>query len=147
MLAAAQDWIKEHKERGVQPVFANPSRQVVRLMRAAGLHDLIGEEFITVRMNDAVLLCQVRALPPWLGSCGGAATCGLELHVCLHKAVKLGDAQLAGVRVGSLRGKRTKHNRAGVCVGRTLRALPVCPCSGAARRERRRKGREGHLQR
>ncbi len=56
----AQDWIKDHKARGIQPVFANPSRQVVRLMRAAGLHDLIGEDFITVRMNDAVLLCQAR---------------------------------------------------------------------------------------
>ena len=96
VLAAAQDWIKEHKERGIQPVFANPSRQVVRLMRAAGLHDLIGEEFITVRMNDAVLLCQVRAPPPWSASCGGATPCGRELHVCLHKAAKLGDAQFAG---------------------------------------------------
>ena len=49
----------EHKSRGIQPVFANPSRQVVRVMRSAGLPELIGEEFITVRMNDAVLLCQV----------------------------------------------------------------------------------------
>ena len=96
MLAAAQDWIKEHKERGIQPVFANPSRQVVRLMRAAGLHDLIGEEFITVRMNDAVLLCQVRAPPTLVGFMRGAAPCGRELHVRLHKAVKLGDAQFAG---------------------------------------------------
>ncbi|KAK9843672.1 hypothetical protein WJX81_001934 [Elliptochloris bilobata] len=53
-----KDWITDHKARGIQPVFANPSRQVVRVLRSAGLHELIGEEFITVRMNDAVLLCQ-----------------------------------------------------------------------------------------
>ena len=58
-----QEWIEEHKSRGIQPVFANPSRQVVRVMRSAGLPELIGEEFITVRMNDAVLLCQVRHPP------------------------------------------------------------------------------------
>ena len=54
-----QEWIEEHKSRGIQPVFANPSHQVVRVMRSAGLPELIGEEYITVRMNDAVLLCQV----------------------------------------------------------------------------------------
>ena len=59
----------------MQPVFANPSHKVVRLMRAAGLHDLVGEEFITVRMNDAVLLCQARTFPPKSVSWGDPGVC------------------------------------------------------------------------
>ena len=50
------------KARNIQPVFANPSRKVVRLLQNAKLPAIIGEDFITVRMNDAVLLCQVKGL-------------------------------------------------------------------------------------
>ena len=31
-----QDWITQHQTRGVQPVFANPSRLVVRLLERSG---------------------------------------------------------------------------------------------------------------
>ena len=55
-----QDWIVDHKNNGIQPVFANPSRSVVRQMENAALPDLIGREFIAVRMHDAIRICQVR---------------------------------------------------------------------------------------
>ena len=55
-----QDWIVDHKNNGIQPVFANPSRSVVRQMENANLPDLIGREFIAVRMHDAIRICQVR---------------------------------------------------------------------------------------
>ncbi|CAL5218904.1 g648 [Coccomyxa viridis] len=53
-----KDWIKQHKDKGVQPVLSNPSRQVMRLLEKAHIPQLIGEEYITVRVNDAVLLCK-----------------------------------------------------------------------------------------
>ena len=56
-----QDWITSHKKRGIQPVISNPSRQVMHLLEKAGIPELIGEEYITVRVNDAVLMCQVSA--------------------------------------------------------------------------------------
>lgn len=59
-----QDWIDGHRKEGVQPVFANPSRTVVRQLNSAGLQDIIGPQFIVVRMADAVRLCQVRTLNP-----------------------------------------------------------------------------------
>ena len=59
-----QDWIKQHKDRGVQPVLSNPSRQVMRLLEKANVPQLIGEEYITVRVNDAVLLCKASAPGP-----------------------------------------------------------------------------------
>ena len=70
MLAVAQDWIRQHKEKGVQPVISNPSREVMRLLEKAHIPQLIGDEYITVRVNDAVLLCKVAARPqdPCLGS-------------------------------------------------------------------------------
>ncbi len=43
----------------MQPVLSNPSRQVMRLLEKAHIPQLIGEEYITVRVNDAVLLCKV----------------------------------------------------------------------------------------
>ena len=58
-----QDWITSHKKRGIQPVISNPSRQVMHLLEKAGIPELIGEEYITVRVNDAVLMCQVSTLP------------------------------------------------------------------------------------
>lgn len=56
---SAQDWVIDHKKQDIQPVFANPSRSVVRQMSNAGLPKIIGEPFIAVRMHDAVRLCQV----------------------------------------------------------------------------------------
>ena len=56
-----QDWIDGHRRDGVQPVFANPSRTVVRQLNSAGMQDIIGAQFIVVRMADAVRLCQVRS--------------------------------------------------------------------------------------
>ena len=55
-----QDWITDHKNNGIQPVFANPSRSVVRQMENAKLPELIGREFIAVRMHDAIRICQVK---------------------------------------------------------------------------------------
>jgi len=49
----------------VQPVIANPCRTVVRQLNSAKFQDLIGSQFIVVRMADAVHLCQV---PPLLVS-------------------------------------------------------------------------------
>ena len=46
------------KANNIQPVFANPARQVVRLMEAARLPQIIGENFISVRIHDAVTYCQ-----------------------------------------------------------------------------------------
>lgn len=54
-----QDWIVDHKKRDIQPVFANPNRVVVRQLVNAGLPDVIGRQFIAVRMHDAVQLCKV----------------------------------------------------------------------------------------
>ena len=62
-MAVAQDWIKQHKEKGVQPVISNPSREVMRLLEKARIPQLIGDEYITVRVNDAVLLCKVATRP------------------------------------------------------------------------------------
>ena len=67
---APQEWISSHKKRGIQPVISNPSRQVMHLLEKAGVPELIGEEYITVRMNDAVLLCQVRIVSPHPGLFG-----------------------------------------------------------------------------
>lgn len=53
-----QDWITQHQKRGVQPVFANPSRLVVRLLERSGIPKMVGEEFISVRVHDAVQYCQ-----------------------------------------------------------------------------------------
>ena len=63
LLVASQDWIKQHKEKGVQPVISNPSREVMRLLEKAHIPQLIGDEYITVRVNDAVLLCKVAIRP------------------------------------------------------------------------------------
>ncbi len=60
-MRTSQDWINQHKKAGVQPVISNPSRQAMHLLTKAGIPDLIGEQFITVRVNDAVLLCQARS--------------------------------------------------------------------------------------
>ncbi|KAK9915884.1 hypothetical protein WJX75_005651 [Coccomyxa subellipsoidea] len=53
-----KDWVVSHKRAGVQPVISNPSRQIMRLLEKAHIPELIGEEYITVRMADAVALCQ-----------------------------------------------------------------------------------------
>ena len=60
-MGCLQTWIRSHKKAGIQPVISNPSRQAMHLLTKAGIPELIGEQFITVRVNDAVLLCQVRA--------------------------------------------------------------------------------------
>jgi MFS superfamily sulfate permease-like transporter len=52
------DWIDDHKRRGIQTVFANPSRQVIQLFERAGIPKKVGEEFILVRTHDAVTYCQ-----------------------------------------------------------------------------------------
>ena len=72
MVAVAQDWIRQHKEKGVQPVISNPSREVMRLLEKARIPQLIGDEYITVRVNDAVLLCKVAVCPrdPLTNACG-----------------------------------------------------------------------------
>lgn len=53
-----QEWVRNLKANKIQPVFANPCRQVVRLFEAARLPQVIGEEFISVRIHDAVTYCQ-----------------------------------------------------------------------------------------
>ncbi len=53
-----QEWVRNLKANNIQPVFANPCRQVVRLFEAASLPKIIGEEFISVRIHDAVTYCQ-----------------------------------------------------------------------------------------
>ena len=68
LLLCLQDWIRQHKDKGIQPVISNPSRQVMRLLEKAHIPQLIGEEYITVRVNDAVLLCRVH-LFPWVAFC------------------------------------------------------------------------------
>ncbi len=62
MALLPQDWIRSHKKAGIQPVISNPSRQAMHLLTKAGIPELIGEQFITVRVNDAVLMCQVCTL-------------------------------------------------------------------------------------
>lgn len=59
-----QEWVRNLKANSIQPVFANPARQVQRLMEAARLPHIIGEEFISVRIHDAVTYCQVLVLRP-----------------------------------------------------------------------------------
>ena len=79
-----QDWITSHKKRGIQPVISNPSRQVMHLLEKAGIPELIGEEYITVRVNDAVLMCQVSTLLcPTPLACGQVARYSLRAHA--HK--------------------------------------------------------------
>jgi hypothetical protein len=68
-LLSLQDWIRQHKDRGIQPVISNPSRQVMRLLERAHIPQLIGEEYITVRVNDAVLLCKVHLVPSVAFTC------------------------------------------------------------------------------
>ena len=53
-----QEWVRNLRANNIQPVFANPCRQVVRLFEAASLPKIIGEEFISVRIHDAVTYCQ-----------------------------------------------------------------------------------------
>ena len=53
-----QEWVRNLKANNIQPVFSNPARQVVRLFEAARLPQVIGEEFMSVRMHDAVTYCQ-----------------------------------------------------------------------------------------
>ena len=90
-LLSLQDWIRQHKDKGIQPVISNPSRQVMRLLEKAHIPQLIGEEYITVRVNDAVLLCKVHFVPSValvcmtmsaLCSCHGrpAPLCALEME-------------------------------------------------------------------
>ena len=83
MVAVVQDWIKQHKEKGVQPVISNPSREVMRLLEKAHIPQLIGDEYITVRVNDAVLLCKVPPRPqdPCLDSAQCSASCVLPAEV------------------------------------------------------------------
>ncbi|KAL3138605.1 hypothetical protein ABBQ32_006371 [Trebouxia sp. C0010 RCD-2024] len=52
------EWVRNLKANSIQPVFSNPARQVVRLFEAARLPQVIGEEFMSVRMHDAVTYCQ-----------------------------------------------------------------------------------------
>ncbi|KAK9802855.1 hypothetical protein WJX73_009168 [Symbiochloris irregularis] len=52
------DWIADHKDRGIQPVLANPSPLVVRQLEAAGVPKQLGREFVVGRMHDAVTLCR-----------------------------------------------------------------------------------------
>lgn len=61
--AFVQEWVRNLKANSIQPVFANPARQVQRLMEAAQLPQIIGEEFISVRIHDAVTYCQVCIAP------------------------------------------------------------------------------------
>ena len=87
-----QDWITQHKKRGIQPVISNPSRQVMHLLEKAGIPELIGEEYITVRVNDAVLMCQVSARPalraaPSLPCCQHVSACTAGF-LRLHEAVQ-----------------------------------------------------------
>ncbi|EIE25728.1 sulfate permease [Coccomyxa subellipsoidea C-169] len=56
-----KDWVISHKRAGIQPVISNPSRQIMRLLEKAHIPEIIGEEYITVRMADAVAVCQVRS--------------------------------------------------------------------------------------
>ncbi|KAK9809119.1 hypothetical protein WJX72_009585 [[Myrmecia] bisecta] len=59
------EWVGTCKNRGIQPVFANPARQVVRLMGVGGVPELLGgfdkdtktSRYICVRTHDAVALC------------------------------------------------------------------------------------------
>ena len=60
-----QDWIRENTARGTQLVFANPSRQVTRMLENAGIPDKLGRNFICVRMHDAVDMCSVRPGTVW----------------------------------------------------------------------------------
>ncbi|KAK9819516.1 hypothetical protein WJX74_003191 [Apatococcus lobatus] len=57
-----KDWIVDLKERSMQPVLANPSKQVMRLLNNANLTPLLGEEFIFVRAHDAVQHCTERLI-------------------------------------------------------------------------------------
>lgn len=83
-----QDWIRQHKDKGIQPVISNPSRQVMRLLEKAHIPQLIGEEYITVRVNDAVLLCRVHIFLSVAVCCitiSALCSCHmLGLHHCVH---------------------------------------------------------------
>lgn len=57
-MKCSQEWVRNLKANSIQPVFANPARQVVRLLEAASLPKIIGEDFISVRIHDAVTYCQ-----------------------------------------------------------------------------------------
>lgn len=55
--AHSQEWVRNLKANNIQPVISNPARQVMRLFEAARLPHIIGEEFMSVRMHDAVTYC------------------------------------------------------------------------------------------
>ena len=59
LLALLQICIKQVKSSGLQPVISNPCRQVMRLLERARIPEFIGEDFITVWVNDAVILAKV----------------------------------------------------------------------------------------
>ena len=93
-----QEWVRNLKANNIQPVFANPCRQVVRLFEAARLPQVIGEEFISVRIHDAVTYCQelmadrtsiswirsVRAQTAW-SITAGRQTSLLDRHTLVHQ--------------------------------------------------------------
>ena len=85
-----QDWIKDHKSRNIQTVLANPSRQVLRQLEVAGIPELLGREFVCVRMHDAVTMCQVGPLPWWTTSLPAPADSKLLALSSLHEAADVG---------------------------------------------------------
>lgn len=49
---------QELADQGIQLILCNPSTPVVEIFERAGLPDVLGREWIFVRVHDAVMFCQ-----------------------------------------------------------------------------------------
>jgi sulfate transporter 4 len=67
------DYVREHRERGITVIFANPSKKVVRQLEDARLVQHIGAEHIFVRSSDAVEYAVEQQLAGNKGEKGPAA--------------------------------------------------------------------------
>eukprot|EP00898_Chlorokybus_atmophyticus_P005096 jgi/Chlat1/5588/Chrsp369S05366 len=56
-IRAISELNEEYKARGVQLVLVNPSRTVIAFLEKTGVLDLIGRDWLFVRVHDAVLRC------------------------------------------------------------------------------------------
>jgi sulfate transporter 4 len=51
-------FVPDQKAKGVQVVIANPNKWIVRTLYRSHLMDIVGRDFVSVRMHDAILHCQ-----------------------------------------------------------------------------------------
>eukprot|EP00798_Chlamydomonas_sp_ICE-L_P025821 gene25821-11496_t len=107
-----EDMIFNTRQRGIQLILANPSRNVVQDWHAVRVPELIGREFIFVSMHDAYMFAQ-QSLPDH-----GISVQQIAVHMAPLSSVIVDKSSHSGT---------TTH-----AAGHTLRTRPAGPPEGSS---------------